>query len=282
MKPLNNGIIKLNLNMLSTYNTLLTKKTQLNSNTYLYHFDLLEPKEIKFRAGQYMILLIPLEKNSHTTLMRPHSSCMYGEMARRLYSIVSPDTIKNSIEFIIEIIPGGLASSYLSNLKVKDEVVFQGPAGMFGLKENNRPKIFLTTGTGIAPVRSMFISNIKNSFDSAQDKQKYYLFWGLKSFQDIYLFNDLKQWSNETMEQFEFKICLSREQNLDMIPENDKKYFALGHVDSCFGKQFDNETMKQLNNCDFYLCGRREVVESLRLFLINKGVLQENIVFEKF
>ena len=245
--------------MLSTYKTILSKKIQLTSDVYLYHFDLLEPKEITFKAGQYMILLIPLEKNSHTTLMRPHSSCIYGEMARRLYSIVSPDTIKNSIEFIIEIIPGGLASSYLYNLKVKDEVVFQGPAGMFGLKENDRPKIFLATGTGIAPVRSML--------ESYQlPVSSYSLFWGLKMYKDIYLFDELKK--------FNPKICLSREQNLDMIPKTDRKYFGLGHVDQCLEKQ--------LTNFDFYLCGRREIIESLRQFLIKKDVLRENIYFEKF
>ncbi len=237
--------------MLFTYKAILSQKTQLTADVYLYHFDLLDPKEITFRAGQYLMLKVPSDKGP----------------VSRLYSIASSPAEKNSFELIVQIIPGGLASNYLSGLKVKDEVVFQGPAGMLGLKENDRPKIFLATGTGIAPVRSI-LKNFQFSIFNFQ------LFWGLKNYQDVYLLDELKE--------FNPKICLSREKNLEMIPENDKKFFELDHVDSCFGKQFDNETMKQLNNYDFYLCGRREVVESLRLFLINKGVLQENIVFEKF
>ena len=134
------------------------KKTQLNSNTYLYNFDLLEPKEIIFKPGQYVMLKVPSGKGP----------------VSRLYSIASPDTAKNSFDLIIEIVPGGLASNYLFSLGEKSEVIFQGPAGMFGLKKNERDKIFMVTGTGIAPIRSILISNIKN--------QKYYLFWGLKVF----------------------------------------------------------------------------------------------------
>ena len=135
--------------MLNTYKTILAKKTQLNSNTYLYNFDLLEPKEIIFKPGQYVMLKVP-------SVRGPVS---------RLYSISSSNTIKNSFELIIGIIPGGLASNYLFSLKENIEAIFQGPAGLFGLKENDRPKIFLVTGTGIAPVRSMINSEfrIKNS-----------------------------------------------------------------------------------------------------------------------
>ena len=249
--------------MLSTYKTLLTKKTQLNSNTYQYHFDLIDPKEIIFKPGQYVMLKVPSSNGP----------------VSRLYSIASQNTVTDSFDLIIEIVPGGLASNYLFSLSEKTEVIFQGPAGMFGLKENEKEKIFLVTGTGIAPVRSILISNIKDQISKLQIKnQKFNLFWGLKKFEDVYLLNELKQWNNETMKQFEFKICLSREQNLEMIPENDKKYFELGHVNFCFEKQFSSD----LNSFDFYLCGGRLIVESLKQFLLSKNVLLENIHFEKF
>ncbi|VVA43241.1 conserved hypothetical protein [Candidatus Roizmanbacteria bacterium] len=241
--------------MLSTYNTILTKKTQLNSNTYLYHFDLLEPKEIIFIPGQYVMLKVPSDKGP----------------VSRLYSIASSNNSKTSFELIIEIVPGGLASNYLFSMSEKTEVVFQGPAGMFSLRENVKEKVFLITGTGIAPVRSMLNSIIKN--------KKAYLFWGLKSFKDVYLLNELREIS---MVGVNIKICLSREQNLEVVPSADRSFFDLGHVDSCFIKQFNNLTVEQINNLEFYLCGGRLVVEALRQFLQVKNVLQENIFFEKF
>lgn len=248
--------------MLTIFRTTLSHKAQLNSNTYLYHFDLLEPKEIIFKPGQYVMLKVPSDKGP----------------VSRLYSIATPNTNRNSFELIIGMIPGGLASNYLFLLKENSEVIFQGPAGMFSLKKNTKEKIFLVTGTGIAPILSI----LKSQLLTTNYKLPTYLFWGLKYYQEVYLLNELKQWSNETMKQFEFNICLSREENLDTVPETDRKYFHLDHVDSCFLKQFNNLTIKQLNDFDFYLCGGRQIVESLKQFLLTKNILLENIIFEKF
>ncbi len=231
--------------MLSTYKTTLSHKSQLNSNTYLYHFDLIEPKEIIFKPGQYVILKVPSDKGP----------------VSRLYSIASSNNNKNNFELIVGLIPGGLASNYLYSLKEKTEVIFQGPAGMFELRKNDRSKIFMVTGTGIAPILSMIKSNFQFLVSNFQ------LFWGLKNYKDVYLLNELKQFNNLT-------ICLSREQNLEMISEPDRKYFQIGHVDQCFSKQF--------NNVEFYLCGGRFVVESLKQFLLAKNIPLEKIVFEKF
>ena len=246
--------------MLSIYKTIFSKKSQLNSNTYLYHFNLFEPKEIIFKPGQYIILKVPLEKG----------------YIFRLYSISSSNTEKNSFELIVETVLGGLGSGYLSSLKEGVEVNFQGPAGMFSIHENEKEKIFMVTGTGIAPILSM----IKSQLQTTNYKLQTYLFWGLKNYKDVYLLNELKGYKLKVAS-FDFKICLSREQNLDMIPEEDKKYFFLGHIDSCFEKLFTNHYSLITVN-EFYLCGGRNIVESLKQFLLSKNVPKENIIFEKF
>jgi len=89
------NICHLTLIMLYTHKTLLTKKIQLNFNTYQYHFDLIEPKEIIFKPGQYVILKVPSSNGP----------------VSRLYSIASQNTLTNSFDLIIEIVPGGLASN---------------------------------------------------------------------------------------------------------------------------------------------------------------------------
>ena len=127
------------------------------------------------------------------------------------------------------------------------------------------------------------MSNLKNQIANPNLKiQNWSLFWGLKDYRSVYLLEELKRWSNETLKQFSFKICLSRENNLDSIPEIDRKYFDIGHVDTIFDKQFSNLVIEQWRNLDFYLCGRREVVESLRLFLLGKNAPVENMHYEKF
>jgi NAD(P)H-flavin reductase len=241
--------------MLLTYKTILSHKTQLNSNTYLYHFDLIEPKEIIFKPGQYVILKVPSDKGP----------------VSRLYSIASSNKNKNSFELIIGLIPGGFASNYLFSLKEKTEVIFQGPAGLFELRKNNRTKIFMVTGTGIAPARSM----INSILSYVELNSNFSIFWGLKNYKDIYLLNELKKLG------INFKICLSREANLNMISKEDKKYFELGHINTCFEKQI-LDTKYSILNTDFYLCGGRLIVESLKQFLLSKNILGENIIFEKF
>lgn len=272
--------------MLTTFKTLLSQKKQLTKDVFLFRFQLVEPKEIHFKAGQYLILKI----NDKS----------------RLYSIASPDTQKNSFEILVEIIEGGLGSTYLSNLKVGEEAVFQGPAGMFRLKENPRPKIFLVTGTGIAPVRSIIKSEIKklrdeeikeeNNFNfSISQFPNFFLFWGLRYFSDVYFLNELKQLAIDN-QQFQFHICLSREENLQMLPEEDRKYFVLGHIQDSLEsviigcnqlkseKNLANSNQPQsiLTNFDYYLCGSRQVVEALRQYLEQKGVPASQVFFEKF
>ncbi len=250
--------------MLNAYKTILTEKTSLTANVFLFRFQLLEPKEINFKSGQYLILKI--------------------EDQPRLYSICSSNSIKEYFELVVEIVTGGLGSTYLNNLKVGDSVNFQGPAGMFTLKENNKPKIFLATGTGIAPTKSMITSQ-----KSKVKSQKSYLFWGLKTRKDVYFFDELKKLAQENVN-FQFKICLSREKDLAGL---DSRYFMLGHVTNGFESvmvshsQLKQQKLAQpiltdLTDCDYYLCGGRDMVSSMVTFLQEKGTKKENIFFEKF
>lgn len=230
--------------MLNQYKTRLILKNQLTKNVLFLRFQLVEPKEIVFIPGQYLMLKI--------------------EDKPRLYSIASSSFEKNIVEFIIEILPGGLASTYFTNLKDGQEVVFYGPAGHFQMKTANKKNIFLTTGTGLAPVLSIL--------KSTKDNSNNYLYWGVRYFQDIYLFEQLKK--------YQTKICLSREKDLLMIKNEERKYFDLGHIDEVMEKDFFNN--QSFDDLRFYLCGGREVVESLKQKLILKGILPENIIFEKF
>ncbi len=234
--------------MLTTFRTKLTEKKLLVNNVYIYYFDLIEPQQLDFIAGQYLMLKVPKDTG----------------FVSRLYSVASSPTLKNKLELVVEIIPNGLGSTYLDNLSIGQEVQFTGPGGVFVINNSERKKIFMVTGTGIAPVRSMLLSGMNN----------HELFWGLKTFSEVYLFDEIKK--------FNPTICLSREKSLDVIPDENKKYFDLGHVDSCFEKRFGAMSENELNDLEFYLCGGREVVESLRVGLLAKNVARENIHFEKF
>lgn len=231
--------------MFITYKTALSDKKYLADNIYLFTFKLVDPPEMNFIPGQYLMLNVP-KGNGFVV---------------RLYSIASPPLVKNAFELIVEIIPQGLGSTLLNNLKIGDEALFQGPEGAFTIKKMERQKIFWVTGTGIAPIRAMLKAGATD----------YRLFWGLKTYKDLYLFDELKQ--------FNPKICLSREGTLDNIPAADRQYFDLGHVDDCTSHTL---TDKELMDYEFYLCGGKATVESLKQKLLAKNILQENIHIERF
>ncbi|MDH7475965.1 MAG: FAD-dependent oxidoreductase [Microgenomates group bacterium] len=287
--------------MLNLYKTLLKNKTQLSDSVYLFNFDLVDPPEFSFSPGQYLLLEVPQSGD---------------EPIKRPYSIASSNQQKNRFDLIVQIIPQGRATSYLSSLKSGDKVIFYGPAGVFTLRPNLKNKIFLATGCGIAPVRSMIFSLykisdfsllsdfnsapketksdnlddrqngiIKNDFQKLdkQDSIDVKLFWGLRYYQDIYLYEEFKKPSEKPVN-FQFKICLSREYSLKQISSTEQKYFSFGHINKEIEKLFLNQKRDRsvFTKTDFYLCGGREIVDSLRNFLLEKGIKETNIYFEKY
>lgn len=249
--------------MLQIFKTTFVAKKKLDGDVYTFSFSCKEPDQIIFTSGQYLILHVP----------QPD-----GTFKRKHFSLTSPSSQKNSFDFLLKIIPGGIASEYLMSLAEGDEVVLEGPAGMFVLKEDpltgGKDKIFLATGTGLAPVRSIINSELLNL------NSKFYLFWGIKTLEEAYFLEEFKKLTQEN-NNFKFWICLSREQNLDKVRQEDKQYFFLGYVTKAY-EQNPKSKIQNPKSSDFYLCGDKAIVESIRQFLIAKGIPNESITFEKF
>lgn len=248
--------------MISILTTLIKKQT-LTQNIMLLEYQLNTPDRFDFSAGQYVILRIPRPDNTIIT---------------RLYSLFNPPQVNNKIVLLIELIPGGTASSYFIKLKVGDVVEFQGPAGMFGYKSNGRPVLFLTTGTGIAPVMSI----VKDLADQDHSKPlPHTVLWGVPTIKDACLINEFTTIASR-VPNFSFFIYLSRESNLDHIPPDQQAYFKTGHILPTIKMIGDYSRGNTIEGCDYYLCGSRTVVESLKNNLLMLGAPKENIFFEKF
>lgn len=245
---------KLQLKM-QNHQTRLLYKQQLTNDVFLFRFQLIEPLVLTFKAGQYMILLV---------------SQMGKEPLRRLYSIASSEKQVDSFEMIIKLVEGGNGSDYLKKLQIGDEANFQGPAGQFGLKVNQNNKVFLATGTGIAPMMSMIEAVI-----SRQLTVSTVLLWGVATAKDVFFLDRLKQLKEDNFN-FDFKVCLSREKDLSTIDTNDRQFFHLGHINSLIIPN------PYLLTTDYYICGRREMVEGLRMELEGLGVGKERVCFERF
>ncbi len=240
---------------MQNYHTTLTNKTILPGNVDLLRFTLAPGETLRFTAGQYVILTVPHE-------VMP---------VKRLYSIASSSQDETSFELIIKRVPGGIASRYIETFHEGQNIEFQGPAGLFALKDTSRDKVFLTTGTGIAPIRSFLRSSLPHA-------QKCYLFWGLPTLNELYLFDELKQLAR-TNPNLKVTICLSREQSLESVKPEDRGYFSLGHIHECVEPLI---LQSPPNTLEYYICGRREVVESVRQHLYDRHTDKESVVFERY
>ncbi|OGK14224.1 hypothetical protein A3H80_00800 [Candidatus Roizmanbacteria bacterium RIFCSPLOWO2_02_FULL_37_19] len=258
--------------MLTTYATTLTTKEQLVGDVWRFEFTL-DEGQLDIKAGQYLLLKI-------------------GEFYRQ-YSISSPPSHNKSFEIIIEYIPKGIASLYLSQLQVGQKAEFRGPAGVFILRDTPKDKIFLGTGTGIAPIKAMIQHRLSQQVAQMVTDQtnplvepmhrlndlagspNLYLFFGLRYRQDVYLFDIFKKLAEEH-KNFHFKLCLSREQSLEGLDGN---HYVQGRVNAHIETLLQG---KNPNDFEYYICGGRQTVDSLRAFVEGFGVLKENISFEIF
>lgn len=219
----------------------LTAIEKVSSKVYLERFELIEPKEITFLPGQTVMLYVAPNVN-------------------RSMSIASPPAEKNSILLAHDIGPGGVYSQWALNAKVGDPMSFMGPLGAFVLdRESPRKKIFVATGTGVAPFRSMILD--RPSGDSA-------LYWGLRHEEDIFWQKELEELSS-SFTNFRFVLTLSQ--------ATDTWQGKRGHVQE---HVFADE--KELSQCDIYLCGNRQMVDDMKTRLQQMGVPPAQIKFELF
>lgn len=239
--------------MLQFSATLVEKKT-FPGDVFLLRFTPPQNTAFTFIPGQYVILTVP----------------QAPEPVKRLYSIASAPN-PAYFELLIKLVPGGAASSYIGSLAVGSSVEVQGPAGVFTLQNNPRSKVFLVTGTGYAPIRSFILSTPHHT-------ENYYLYWGMQKAQDVVLLDELKTLSLQNP-LFHPKICLSREATFDAIAPNDQPYFSLGRINNALQTLISSQPP---NSLEFYICGRREVTESMREYLYNQKIAKELVFFERY
>ena len=203
-------------------------------------------KEINFRAGQFLTLI--LEEG--------------GQKFTAPYSIASSPSEKNQIQLAIKLVNHGRVTSRLWNKGEEEELKLTGPMGGFGIKESdNKNIIFIGTGTGIAPLKSMIESLLEKNTE-----KNLTLIFG---------------------ERFEKEILFEKElRNLEKNNKNFKFVSVISKPSENYigGKGHVQENLEDLNveNSEAYLCGMSEMVEECKEKLIKKGMQEENIFFEKY
>lgn len=220
-------------------------KEKISTKVYSVVFKLIDPPELVFEAGQNILLLI-------------------SENVNRTMSIASPPFEKNIILMAHDVSPMGPGSQWTLNLKVGDEVNLYGPTGgNLVLADNSKKKVFIATGTGIAPYRSMILEYLH-----AGGKSQIDLYWGMRYEDDLFWQKEFLDLENK-YPNFKFNLVLSK-------PEPD--YLGpTGHV-----TEHVLSEEKDPVNCDFYLCGNKPMIDQMKEKLTTLKVPLEQIKTELF
>ncbi len=127
-----------------------------------------------------------------------------GEI-RRSYSIASAPEGTPRFELAVTRVPNGPASEALHAMVPGHEVRVVGPHGLFTRAgDEARPALFVGTGAGIAPLRSMWRAAAR-----ARSKVKLGLLFGVRSEHDI-LYRDELEGLREAIPGFDARVTLSR------------------------------------------------------------------------
>jgi len=124
-----------------TFDVRLARARMLSPNVRELGFERVGSTDpFAFQAGQWVSLVLPLAE---------------GE-ARRAYSIASPPDDTPGFEVAVTRVEGGPGSMFLHDLPVGATVRAIGPQGFFTRPRGaGHPSLFVGTGTGVTPLRSM-------------------------------------------------------------------------------------------------------------------------------
>jgi ferredoxin-NADP reductase len=180
----------------------------------------------------------------------------------RAYSIVSPPD-GNRFALCANLVLDGYLSPFLFALNRGDEIDFKGPYGAFILRRPVSDSIFVATGTGIAPFRSMLMTHL-----GADPERSFTLIFGVRHEQGL-LYHDELNALAVAHPNFRYVPTLTRP------PE---------HWTGLAGRvqQPTLEALRDRRDVDVYICGLREMVDDVRLKLKEAGLDRKRIIYEKY
>lgn len=219
----------------------------------LFRFELMDPPEIDYAAGQYVQLLAPRYPKS-------------PEEVYRAYSIASDPAKKNIVEFIIRLVPGGICTTYcFEHLKVGDQVLFNGPYGEFQLSDTDAPVIFVAGGSGMAPVKCILHHMVNTN--SAREAVFYF---GANEVRDQFLEKEMEQFERD-LPNFRFVPVVAK-------PAEEENWDGeLGLV-----TEVVQQKVKNAPKAEAYLCGSPGMIDATTAVLTELGMPEANIFYDKF
>jgi len=234
-----------------TFTAGLVRAASLTDGTRHLEFEMLGGKHFGFVPGQWLSF----------KQAKPD-----GEEITRAYSIASSPEKSARFALCLNRVQDGFMSNFLCDMKEGQEIACQGPFGDFILRPPMRDTIFIATGTGIAPFRSMLHWLLANE-PRHQEKQLWLLF-GNRYEKDIYYHDEF--------------LALARQHSnfhyLPILSRGDVEWQGLrGYV-----QQHVPEIVQGRSDVQAYICGLDKMVKANRELLKSMGWDRKSIHYEKY
>jgi NAD(P)H-flavin reductase len=223
---------------------------ELAPEVHQFRFEVPAVKNLEFTPGQFVCVIEHKE----------------GKAIKRPYSIASPRA-GNQFELCLNRVPNGMVSSWLFELKPGDEVDIREPVGHFTLRHPERRAVFVATGTGIAPFRSMLLDHLPRT------QPRITLLFGVR-YEEGLLYRDELEALAKEYPSFTFMPTLTR-------PDAGWQG-RIGRVQEHLDEALALPATGEKQDVDIYICGLRDMVESVRKELLERGFDRKQIISERY
>lgn len=209
-------------------------------------------------AGQYATIKVP------------------GVKKPRSYSFAKTPEDENSGEytFYIRLVPGGELSGWLAKGDcVGKQVEISGPLGKFRLDSSDDVMVCIAGGSGMSAMAAIVghAANLRVARDC-------YYFYGARTQRDLYCREEMKairdKWNKDYT--FEFIPVLSEE------PEDSGWDGPRGFVTEYFKSEYLDQGKPSVDEIKAYFCGPPPMIDHGVKVLLEAGLSDESIYFDKF
>lgn len=213
------------------------------------------PWPVRYAAGQYFEWVLP------------------GISPNRNFSAANASGT-DRLCFHVRDYPGGHVGSYVRETLYPGEIVqIIGPYGRFAWTADGnatqKPALCIAGGTGLAPIRAMLEEHF------ASDRRRpIQFFYGARSGAELYCLQDMAEWA-DTHDDFAFIPVLED-------PAGSPVMAQAGRVTDALALYLGALQLGDVDNSEAFLCGPPAMIDAAIEILVEAGVAQADIHFDKF
>ncbi len=231
----------------TSYRVTVTEIETLTPTVKVFRLAFEPGTDFSFVAGQYVMVDIPKD----------------GTVVQKPYSIASPPFQKGSLDLCIKLVEGGYVSTYFfTRVRVGDSLTIYEAQGFFVDRGGPHDRVYVATGTGIAPIRSMILELYQSGFDGPID-----LYFGVRYEDEILYDSDWRKLQAEHP-RFQFYPTISRPRVWSGLT---------GWVQDAL-----RATLRDPASREVYVCGVVPMVKAVKPLLMELGVPRAQIHTEKY